>query len=51
MKKEFWDLEKEIIEISVAFVLAKEIPDVNKAIDAKDVICKRDYWKKEFDEN
>jgi hypothetical protein len=50
LSEDFWMLEENIIEASVAFVLAIELRDVKKLIEIKDVVERISKWKKELPE-
>ncbi|APF27227.1 AAA ATPase domain protein [Clostridium sporogenes] len=48
--KDFWTLDEKIIESTVAFVLATELPNVKKQIEIKDVKKRIGEWKNELPE-
>lgn len=48
--EDFWRLDENIIESSVAFVLATELPDAKKRIEIKDVKKRIGKWKNELPE-
>lgn len=48
--EDFWTLDENIIESSVALVLATELPDVKKRIEIKDVKKRIGKWKNELPE-
>ncbi len=48
--EDFWMLDENIIESSVAFVLASELSDVKKLIEIDDVKKRIGEWKNEFEE-
>lgn len=48
--KDFWTLDEKIIESTIAFVLATELPNVKKRIEIKDVKKRIGEWKNELPE-
>ncbi|WP_238881707.1 P-loop NTPase fold protein [Clostridium sp. YIM B02551] len=46
--KDFWTLDEKIIESTVAFVLATELPNVKKTIEINDVKKRIGEWKNEL---